>query len=194
VRVGEQVAAIGNPLGQMANAMTVGYIGALNRDVHIDGTYFNKIQTDAALNRGNSGGPLLNTLGEVVGVVSAKTMGADVEGLGFAIPASHAEGIVEHLISYGFVRGRAVLGVSVAINTRGEVQLAAVAADSAAYHAGLRVGDVVLAANGLPVPSFAELRRMLDAASPGDEMALRVRRGGEEETLTAVLGEYKPVH
>ncbi|MCL1877627.1 MAG: trypsin-like peptidase domain-containing protein, partial [Defluviitaleaceae bacterium] len=113
LRVGDQVAAIGNPLGQLANSMTVGYVSALSRDVNIDGVSHTKIQTDAAVNLGNSGGPLLNLYGDVVGVVSAKSVGMNVEGLGFAIPSSHAEDIVANLIQYGYVRGRAVLGVTI---------------------------------------------------------------------------------
>jgi len=191
IRVGEQVAAIGNPLGELANSMTVGYISALNRDINIDGTSHNKIQTDAAVNRGNSGGPLLNLYGEVIGVVSAKSTGMDVEGLGFAIPSSHAESIVRQLIDYGFIRGRAVLGVTVQ-HGNGVVQVASVGSGSAAEQAGLRAGDIILSANGTQLLTFADLRTLLDEASPGDTMEMRVRRGTEEITLTAVLDEYRP--
>jgi serine protease Do len=191
MRVGEQVAAIGNPLGELANSMTVGHISALNRDINIDGTSHNKIQTDAAVNRGNSGGPLLNLYGEVIGVVSAKSTGMDVEGLGFAIPSSHAEGIVRQLVDYGFIRGRAILGVTIQYGN-GMVQVASVGASSAAERAGIKTGDIILSANGTPLSTFADLRILLDDASPGDTMEMRVRRDNEEITLTAVLDEHRP--
>lgn len=189
--MGEQVAAIGNPLGELANSMTVGYISAINRDINIDGTSHNKIQTDAAVNRGNSGGPLLNLYGEVIGVVSAKSTGMDVEGLGFAIPSSHAEGIVRQLVDYGFIRGRAVLGVTIQYGN-GIVQVASVGTNSAAEQAGLRVGDIILSIDSTQLSTFADLRALLDKASPSDIMEMRVLRGNEEITLTAVLDEYRP--
>jgi serine protease Do len=193
LRVGQQVAAIGNPLGELANSMTVGYISALNRDVNIDGVSRNKLQTDAAVNRGNSGGPLLNLRGEVIGVVSAKSVGMDVEGLGFAIPSSHAKTVVDQLLQYGFIRGRAILGVQVSVQDgTGYVQVAYVNEHSAAQKAGVATGDIILSANGKEVSSFADLRAELDSLSPGDPLELRIRRGSEEMTLTAVLDEYKP--
>ncbi|MCL2357303.1 MAG: trypsin-like peptidase domain-containing protein [Defluviitaleaceae bacterium] len=193
VRVGEQVAAIGNPLGELANSMTVGYISALNRDIYIEGTSRNKIQTDAAINRGNSGGPLLNLHGEVVGVISAKSTGLDVEGLGFAIPANQAQDVANQLIRYGFVRGRAILGVSINIQPGAhQVQIATVNAGSAAERAGMLVGDVILSANGEPVLTFAQLRAILDTLTPGESAEFRVRRNGEELTLTVILDEYRP--
>jgi serine protease Do len=193
LRVGEQVAAIGNPLGELANSMTVGHISALNRDINIDGVSHNKLQTDAAVNRGNSGGPLLNLYGEVIGVVSAKSVGMDVEGLGFAIPSSHAESVVSQLMQHGFVSGRAILGVQITVQDgTSNVQVASVNHGSAAERAGVMVGDVILSANGASVSSFADLRTVLDSLSPGDMVELRLQRGSEEVTLTAVLDEYRP--
>jgi len=96
--VGEQVAAIGNPLGELSNSMTVGYISGLNREINIDGIKLTMIQTDTAVNRGNSGGPLLNTKGQVVGIITAKSGGHNVEGLSFAIPSNTADEIVRRLI------------------------------------------------------------------------------------------------
>jgi len=192
IRVGEQVAAIGNPLGELANSMTVGHISALNRDINIDGTSHNKIQTDAAVNRGNSGGPLLNLYGEVIGVVSAKSTGMDVEGLGFAIPSSYAENIVRQLVEYGFVRGRAVLGVNIQYGN-GIVQVVSIVNNSAAERAGIMSGDILLSANGTQLANFSDLRTILDESSPGEIIEVGVRRGGEDITLTAVLDEHRPI-
>jgi len=191
IRVGEQVVAIGNPLGELANSMTVGHISGLDRDITIEGVTRSKIQTDAALNRGNSGGPLINLRGEVVGVVNAKSVGDNVEGLGFAIPANTAQRVAQQLIDYGFVRGRAVLGVTIA-NLSDRVQIATVIHGSAAYRAGLRAGDVILQANGVPMRVFADLRTLLDEMNPSDEMALRIRRNGSELTVTVILEEQQP--
>lgn len=192
LRVGHQVAAIGNPLGQLANSMTVGYVSALNRDVNIDGISRNKIQTDTAVNRGNSGGPLLNLYGEVIGVVSAKSSGMDVEGLGFAIPSNHAESVVANLIQYGFVRGRAVLGVTVHHGS-GIVQIVTVAGGSSAERAGLLPGDIILSVNGERISTFTDFRKMLDSLSPNDTANIIIRRNNNEFSLTAVLDEYRPM-
>lgn len=194
LQVGEQVAAIGNPLGELANSMTVGHISALNRDVNIDGLPHRKIQTDAAVNPGNSGGPLLNLRGEVIGIVSAKSVGTSIEGLGFAIPAGLAERIVSQLSQDGFVRGRAILGVQIALHDEaGYVLIASVNSGSAAQRAGIRAGDIILSANGTAVSTFSDLRGILDELSPGDTMELRIRRGSEELSVIAVLDEYRPV-
>jgi len=194
LQVGEQVAAIGNPLGELANSMTVGHISALNRSVNIDGLSHSKIQTDAAVNPGNSGGPLLNLYGEVIGIVSAKSVGTNIEGLGFAIPASLAETIVGQLSQDGFVRGRAILGVQISTQDEtGYVQIVAVNSGSAAERAGVSANDIILSANGVAVSSFSDLRTILGGLSPGDTMELRVRRGTEEVSIAVVLDEYRPV-
>jgi len=193
IRVGQQVAAIGNPLGELANSMTVGNISALDRDVNIDGVVRNMMQTDAAINRGNSGGPLLNLHGQVIGVVSAKSVGMDVEGLGFAIPSNDAQEVVNQLVEYGVVRGRAVLGIQIGLQEgTGDVQIVAVNRGSAAFEAGLMTGDIILGINNQTIETFADLRAMLDELSPGDEVSIGVRRGNAEMTLTAVLDEHRP--
>ncbi|MCL2169825.1 MAG: trypsin-like peptidase domain-containing protein [Defluviitaleaceae bacterium] len=191
-RVGDQVAAIGNPLGELANSMTVGHISALSRDITIDGITRDMLQTDAAVNSGNSGGPLLNLQGEVIGIVTAKSVGANVEGLGFAIASNHAIEIVQNLMNYGFVRGRALLGVQIH-EAQDRVQVASVSRNSAADRAGLLAGDIILYANGHTIRSFDVLRGLLDELFAGDAIELRVRRGNQELSLTAVLDEYRPV-
>ncbi|MCL2152688.1 MAG: trypsin-like peptidase domain-containing protein [Oscillospiraceae bacterium] len=196
LQVGEQVAAIGNPLGEFANSMTVGYISALDREINIDGTPRNMLQTDAAVNSGNSGGPLLNLKGQVIGIVSAKSSGMDVEGLGFAIPSSKASGIVSQLIQNGYVKGRAIMGVMVATeqedNDRTSVYIESVNSGGAAEKAGIKADDVVLSANGVAVSTVEELKDVINALSPGDKLALKILRGNTEMSITVILDEYKP--
>ncbi|MCL1995216.1 MAG: trypsin-like peptidase domain-containing protein [Defluviitaleaceae bacterium] len=194
IQVGEQVVAIGNPLGEFANSMTVGHISALDRDINIDGVSRLKLQTDAAVNRGNSGGPLINIHGYVIGVVSAKSVGMDVEGLGFAIPSNQTKTVIDQLMEYGYVRGRPILGVQITVQENtGLVQVASVNAGSAAERAGVIAGDIILSANDTHVQTFADLREVIDSLSPGDTLELRIQRGREEITLTATLDEYRPV-
>jgi serine protease Do len=194
LEVGEQVAAIGNPLGEFANSMTVGYISALDREINIDGIPRNMLQTDTAVNEGNSGGPLLSLKGRVIGIVSAKSSGMNVEGLGFAIPSNLAKGIVEQLIQNGYVR-RAVMGVQVGTVDDSGVQsvyVESVNSGSAAENAGVKAGDIILSTNGTAVSTVQELKRLISAMSPGDTLNLKVKRDGSEITLTVILDESKP--
>jgi len=194
--VGEQVAAIGNPLGEFANSMTVGYISALDREINIDGTPRNMLQTDAAVNSGNSGGPLLNLKGQVIGIVTAKSSGMNVEGLGFAIPSNTATRIVEQLITDGYIKGRAVLGVMISMKQEDDdktsVYVESVNDGSAAEKAGLEAGDMILSANGADVSTIGGLKDIINALSPGDRLTLKIQRGNDEMSLTAILDEYRP--
>ena len=186
-RVGEQVAAIGNPLGELANSMTVGYISSLERDVQIDRTPHVMLQTDAAINRGNSGGPLLNLRGEVIGVISAKRVGSGVEGLGFAIPSNYAARIVEQIIEYGLVR-RAVIGVTVD-EVDGAVKLIAVSPGGPAQIAGLEPGDAILRIGERQVANFLHFRLALNSLTPGEAVEILVSRNGVEMAFEVVTGE-----
>lgn len=196
LQVGEQVAAIGNPLGEFANSMTVGYISALDREINIDGTPRIMLQTDAAVNSGNSGGPLLNLRGQVIGIVSAKSSGVSVEGLGFAIPSNRASRVISQLIEDGYVKGRAVMGVQVTTmqedDNKTSVYVNSVNAGSAAERAGIKDGDIIRSANGSIVTTVAELKAIIDALSPGDRLGLVISRGDEEISLTVILDEYIP--
>ena len=116
--VGEEVVAIGNPLGELTFTMTHGYISATDREINVDGTPINMMQTDAAINSGNSGGPLFDMNGNVIGITAAKysgqtASGTTIEGIGFAIPIDDALRIIYDLQKYGYVTGRAYLGVTV---------------------------------------------------------------------------------
>ncbi|MDR0491944.1 MAG: trypsin-like peptidase domain-containing protein, partial [Oscillospiraceae bacterium] len=196
LKVGEQVVAIGNPLGEFANSLTVGYISALDREINIDGNPRIMLQTDTAVNNGNSGGPLIDLKGRVIGIVSAKSSGMNVEGLGFAIPSNGAKGIVDLLIKDGYIKGRAVMGVQVGTtmddNEKTSVYVDSVNSGSAAEKAGVEVGDIILSANGKEVSTVEGLKKIIGALSPGDKLSLKIRRGDEEKLLTVLLDEYKP--
>ena len=193
LRVGEQVAAIGNPLGEFANSMTVGHVSALDREINIDGLPLNMLQTDAAVNRGNSGGPLLNIRGEVIGVITAKSGGATVEGLGFAIPSNVAAETVAQIIEEGPKPGRPVLGVTVTTILDREfqtwVRVEHVNPNSGAEAAGIVAGDLIAYVNGTRVLNNNDLAAILSEASPGDTITVVIQRGNEELTFEVVLGE-----
>ena len=184
LRIGTEVAAIGNPLGDLDYSLNVGYISAKDRDVDLDGPSIRMMQLDAAINPGNSGGPLFDLRGNVVGVTTAKysgetVTGATIEGIGFAIPINDVREILSELREYGRVPNRAQLGVMVgtvySTNTarNGRVQVRDVTEDSAGAHAGLRDGDFILALDDYTVRTLSDL-----------SAALRHYRGGQHATLT----------
>jgi len=193
--VGEPVAAIGNPLGEFANSMSVGVVSALDREINIDGTPRTMLQTDAAVNRGNSGGPLVDMTGRVVGVVTAKSGGMNVEGLGFAIPSNVVQGVTEDILENGFVRGRAVMGVQIGetvLDGKRRIFVDNVISGSGADRAGVQSGDIILSANGKTVSSFVDIRNILDTLSPGDEMSMQAMRNGSVIEFSITLDESRP--
>ena len=203
LRVGDAVVAIGDPLGvEFRGTMTDGIVSAINRDVMVGGRTMNLIQTNAALNSGNSGGPLINCFGQVVGINTMKTGAfsdrSGVEGLGFAIPSTTVKEIANQLICQGYVSGRPWLGV------QGEsfsafyqrfyqvpkgLYLTQVEAGSPAETAGLVPGDILTLADGQLVTSMEELNGLLYAHQVGDEMELRLFRSTGLETVTVTLTE-----
>ena len=200
LRVGDSVAAIGDPLGvDLRGTMTDGIVSAINRDVSINGRTMNLIQTNAALNSGNSGGPLINCFGQVVGIntmkISAFTDQAGVEGLGFAIPTSTLEYIVNQLLEYGEVLPEPRIGVSV--STIGEVLpggdvgvlVQVVEPNSAADQAGALVDDYVVEADGEEIASSGDLLRVRRRSRVGDQMELTLWRDGGYVTVTLDLLE-----
>jgi len=201
--VGDQVVAIGNPLGELTSTLTVGYISAKDRTINTDGTYnINMMQTDAAINSGNSGGPLFNMYGEVVGITTAKysgasNSGASIEGIGFAIPMDDVMGILEDLREYGYVKG-CYLGVSVVtmdpavaeaygLPTGSKVSL--VEPGNCAAKAGVQVGDIITAMGGYDVTGNSDLLSILRKFKPGDTTTITVFRSGQEIELTITLDE-----
>ena len=203
IAVGEGCIAIGNPLGELTFTMTGGYVSALPREINISGKPISMFQTDAAINAGNSGGPLFNMAGNVIGITSAKISGitgsgASIEGVGFAIPINEALRVVYDLQEYGYVRGRAFLGVTVkeldaaTADTYGLPVgpiVQSVVADSCADKAGIAVKDIILAFNGRTVQTYTQLMSALNKCSAGDEVTLRIYRAGAELDVTLTLDE-----
>ncbi len=205
--VGDEVMAIGNPLGELTFSLTVGYVSALDREVTLSsGTTMDLIQTDAAINSGNSGGALFNSYGEVVGITNAKysssssSSSASIDNIGFAIPINHVKNIVTSIIEKGYIVkpyiGVSVTTVSSEMVSYGLPQGAAVkvvSEDSPAAASGLKVNDIITAINGEEITTSSELVKIVSACQPGDEMTLTVYRQGESEqlTLTLTVGEQQ---
>ena len=202
LNVGDQVIAIGNPLGELTSTLTVGYVSAKERDVTTDGTTINMIQTDAAINSGNSGGPLFNSRGEVVGITTAKysgssSSGATIEGIGFAIPIDDVMPLVNDLRDFGYIHS-AYLGVMV-VNTDPNAaayygfpvgaDVEEVTPGYCAEKAGVRAKDTIIALGGQKVESVSELTRVLRKFKAGDTTTITVFRGGQELVLDITLDE-----
>ena len=200
--VGDQVAAIGNPLGELTSTMTVGYVSGKERDVTTDGTTINMIQTDAAINSGNSGGPLFNMKGEVIGITTAKysgnsSSGASIEGIGFAIPIDDVMTVVSDLMEFGYVKS-AYMGIMVRDMdmTTAEiyglpvgVYVDSVELDGPAAEAGMKAKDIIIGIGQFSVSNRSDLTKALRSFAPGDTTTVRVFRAGAELELTITLTE-----
>ena len=199
LHVGEQACLIGNPLGELTFSLTTGSISALNRSVTTqDGRIHTMIQTDCAINAGNSGGPLFNEYGQVVGIVSAKYASSGVEGLGFAIPMDSIVDMVADLVTYGTITGRPYLGASLATLSASQQQyyqlpagayVEVIAPGSCAEAAGLRPGDIITAVNGTSVNGSAQFVVAKDNYKAGDTVSLTVYRDGKTLTLSLCFDE-----
>lgn len=200
VRVGQPVMAVGNPFG-LGGTVTTGIVSARGRDIH-SGPFDDYIQTDAAINRGNSGGPLFDMDGNVIGINTAiySPTGGSI-GLGFAIPSSLAQPVVAELKDNGRVE-RGLLGVqiqpvskaiaeSLSLKDEKGALVAMVQPDSAALAAGVQSGDVILSVDGKKVDGIKELTRTISAVKPGNSVKLGVWRDGKEMSLTAKVGGQK---
>ena len=202
IQVGEIAIAIGNPLGQqLTGTVTQGVISAVNRTVEAEqNTYVNLIQTDAAINQGNSGGALVNGYGEVIGINTVKYAASGVEGIGFAIPINNAIPIVEDLIAKGYVSGRPLIGVALIevtpqlayMNNIPEgLYVSSVEPGSAASDGGIRTGDVIIKADGEKVNSVDSLNEIRDTKQVGQPLTLEVYRNGKNIEITIYLKEDK---
>ncbi|MCC7493838.1 MAG: trypsin-like peptidase domain-containing protein [Fimbriimonadaceae bacterium] len=195
---GEWVIAIGNPFRDFPHTVTVGVVSALNRNMQLPGRdYNNLIQTDAAINMGNSGGPLCNLQGEVIGVnVAIASPTGTYAGLGFAIVIDDAWRIAQHLIAHGGVPWLGVATAPLDAETAARLGLRAgqgilvdsVRAEGPADRAGLRAQDVVLSVDGTPVEEPGKLQQQVLAAQPGTVLKLRVKRGSRDLTVRPKLG------
>ena len=197
LKVGEQVVAIGNPLGELTFTLTAGYVSALDRNISMnDGTVINVMQTDAAINSGNSGGPLFNTYGECIGIVNAKysnngSSDASIEGIGFAIPINDVIDMVTDIMEHGYVTGKPFLGIQVGSVDAAAQQygvpagaaLITVTPGYAADKAGLKEGDIITAINGTTLTSGNDLISALEDYKAGDKITVTVYR--DQETFTA---------
>ena len=201
--VGDQVVAIGNPLGELTSSLTVGYISAKDRTINTDGSLINMMQTDAAINPGNSGGPLFNMKGEVIGITTAKYSGstgsgASIEGIGFAIPIADAIAMTEDLIAHGYLKNQAYLGVSVmdldsstasmySLPMGSYVQ--SVTPGSCAEAAGIQPKDIITAVGGYSVEGNSTLQTALRKFKAGETTTVTVYRSGMELELTITFDE-----
>lgn len=210
LRVGELAVVIGNPLGKLGGTVTDGIISALEREITLDGTTMNLIQTNAAVNPGNSGGGLFNDKGELVGIVVAKSSGLDVEGLGFAIPINDVKNVINDIIDLGYVSNRPFLGVAFASNTsnyesgygfifgygmqsqmRYGAKVSQVVEGSGAERAGIKVGDHIISIDDEAVSSGTDVTQIVGKHKVGDKIKIGIIRDNKTMTLTAELGEYK---
>ncbi len=202
LRVGDSVVAIGDPLGvQLRGTMTNGIISAINRDLTVGDRTMTLIQTNAALNNGNSGGPLINCYGQVIGINTVKmssyySASATVEGLGFAIPISVAKPIIDELIENGYVAGRPAIGISgdslpsyyrTYYRLPDGVYVTSVNEGSDAKAKGIREGDIVTAINGEKICSIDELNTVKNQYAAGDEVTLTIYRSGTYYEVTVTL-------
>ena len=201
INVGDTVVAIGNPLGELTFSLTSGVVSALDREVTFsDGTRMDLIQTDCAINSGNSGGALFNLYGEVIGITNAKFSssgsGASIDNIGFAIPLNTVRDIVASIIEKGIV-AKPYMGISVATVSE-EVKgyglpagasVQAIEPDSPAEKAGLLRNDIITEANGETITTSSELVDMVGSCSPGDVMTLTVFRNGAYVTVEVTIGE-----
>ena len=199
IEVGEQVCAIGNPLGELTNTLTVGYVSALDREINENRTTpINMFQTDCAINAGNSGGPIFDMHGNVIGITTAKysssgtSYSASIEGIGFCIPINDAMDIVSDLLEYGYVKGRPALGISCQAisstvtqyyNLPTGVYVYSVSSGGAADKAGIREGDIITAIDGVEVSSITAFKSKLKEYSAGDTAVISVYRSDTAEKL-----------
>ena len=202
--VGDNVLAVGNPLGELGGTVTSGIVSALNRSVSIQSSgsvnTMSLIQMDASVSPGNSGGGLFNMNGELVGVVNAKSSDSDAEGLGFAIPINDAMKVAQDLLENGYVTGRPYMGITylavtdaqtaqqLGVNAYG-IYVADVVKGGPADKAGLKVGDRIISIDGTEVAQKTDLGTIIQQHSAGDTLSITVARGGQMQTVSLTLGE-----
>ena len=202
--VGDNVLAVGNPLGELGGTVTSGIVSALNRSVTIQGTSstntMSLIQMDASVSPGNSGGGLFNMNGELIGLVNAKSSSSDAEGLGFAIPINDAIKVAQDLLENGYVSGRPYMGITylavtdaqtaaqLNVNAYG-VYVVDVAQGGPADKAGLKTGDRIVSIDGTEIAQKDDLGTLIQQHAAGDTLSITVAREGQMQTVSLTLGE-----
>ena len=196
--VGEDILAIGNPLGSLGGTVTEGMISATAREISVSGANMTLLQVSAPINPGNSGGGLFNMAGDLVGIVNAKVSSEEIEGLGFAIPIDTAYEVILELIDHGYVRGRPAIDFTVVDVT--SIQTAMRYFDSfnlGVYvydddHEALQYGDLILTADGVEITSVSSLYSLIQSKSVGETMELLVYRNREQVTVIVSIVEQLP--
>ena len=206
LQVGDHVAAIGNPLGvDFRNTLTDGIISAIDRSVSSKGRSMTLIQTNTAINEGNSGGALFNMYGQVIGVTNMKMMSSysSIEGIGFAIPSATVRSVVNSLVEYGVVRGRPSIGITVgSIPTSAQKEygypeglyISDVKEGTDAAAKGVKIGDVLIAVNGFEVSTTAEVNAIKNEYQAGDSLTLTLWREGETFDVEILLLDTNDVY
>ena len=204
LRVGDAVFAVGNPTGELDFSMTSGRVSAKDRLIRTETSPagVTMFQVDAPINSGNSGGPVYNDQGQVVGIVTAKPASTGIDGIGFAIPVNDARVIAHDLLTTGYVTGKAHLGVTVNRNYNEMyaqyygwpmgVYIDDVTPGSCAAKAGIEAGDIITTIDGTEVTSYDELRSVIRRHRAGDSVDIEIYRADEARTVTVVLDEEKP--
>lgn len=199
--VGEDVIAVGNPLGELGGSVTNGIISALDREISVNGVEMNLLQTNAAVNPGNSGGGLFNMRGELIGVVNAKSSGNGVEGLGFAIPVNDALNVAEQLMEYGYVKGKVVIGIVLVDITDASMARYLGLSGYGTYITEvtegynddvLQVGDRIISVNGEEISSREDVTAIVKKASVGDKLNFQVSRQGKMVEVEVTCYEKVP--
>lgn len=200
LNLGEEVVAIGNPLGQLGGTVTNGIISSLSRNITINGETMNLLQTNALINPGNSGGGIFNSKGEVVGIVVAKSSGSGVEGIGFAIPIDNVKPFIKEIKENGYIKGSIKTEISLVdiaseqvanmYNVKGTgVLVTKVSQNTNASKAGFKENDFILSVDSESIQTVSEFESAIKKHTAGDIVKVTVRRGSKELTLKWTLSE-----
>jgi serine protease Do len=192
IEIGSQVAAIGNAVGEFANTFTVGYLSGKERDITVEGNHFSVLQIDIAVNPGNSGGPLLDFYGNVIGIVSAKRVEVGIEGLSFAIPANTAKSIIADIIGDRRTSGKPAISISVKDyddSVKQGLYVQVVNANGAGEKAGLKVGDKIIAVDGTKIANMGDLKTVKLNYKAGDTVTFTIERDGKTLKLKLTFDE-----
>lgn len=201
LEVGEDVVALGNPLGSLGGTLTTGIISAKDRTIKVEGNDMVLLQTNAAINPGNSGGGLFNMAGQLIGIVNAKISEEGIEGLGFAIPIDIAHPIISDLIKYGYVRGVVDSGLTIMEVTNQNLYYAyqkygitstGVIIIESRNTSELQLGDIIVSVNGSSIFSASDIELILKQFSVGDTITLTVKRNNENKEVKLTLTEKVP--